>query len=235
MTGIQHEIALQVSGVGVCYKQKTGLFSSSDFWAINNISFDIMHGDTLGVIGRNGVGKSTLLKVMTGIIEPDRGHVNAFGNSVSLLGLLVGFNQTLSGRDNAVMNAMLQGVSQKDIEDKLDEVEAFAELKGFFDQPVRTYSAGMRTRLRFAIAIQVNPDILLIDEVLGVGDAAFSKKSGKVIRERIESDQTVMIVSHHLETLYELCNRVVWLDGGETKMIGPTAEVLDSYKKAVEV
>jgi lipopolysaccharide transport system ATP-binding protein len=230
-----HEIALQVRNVGICYKQKTGFLRSTDFWAIKDITFDIKHGETLGVIGRNGVGKSTLLKVMTGIIEPDRGSVDTLGNSVSLLGLLVGFNHNLSGRDNAVMNAMLQGVSRKNIEDKLDEVEGFAELKGFFDQPVRTYSAGMRTRLRFAIAIQVNPDILLIDEVLGVGDASFSKKSGKVIRDRIQTNQTVMVVSHHLDTLRELCDRIVWLDAGETKIIGPAAEVLDSYKKALQI
>lgn len=234
MTVLQHETAMQVSGIGVCYKQKAGFLRTTDFWAIKNISFDIMHGETLGVIGRNGVGKSTLLRVMTGIIEPDRGYVNTCDSSVSLLGLLVGFNQNLSGRDNAVMNAMLQGVPRKDIETRLDEVEEFTELKGFFDQPVRTYSAGMRTRLRFAIAIQVNPDILLIDEMLGVGDAAFSKKSKKVIKDRIQSDQTVMVVSHHLDTLDELCDRVVWLDAGETKMIGSTAEVLDQYKKAVK-
>lgn len=231
----QHEMAMQVRNVGICYKQKTGFLRSTDFWAIKDISFDIMHGETLGVIGRNGVGKSTLLKVMTGIIEPDCGSVDTLGNSVSLLGLLVGFNHNLSGRDNAVMNAMLQGVSRKNIESRLDEVEEFAELKGFFDQPVCTYSAGMRTRLRFAIAIQVNPDILLIDEVLGVGDAPFSKKSGKVIRDRVQTNQTVMIVSHHLDTLRELCDRIVWLDAGETRMIGLTTEVLDSYKKALKI
>jgi len=235
MTVSQHGIAMQVCNIGVCYKQKAGFIRSSEFWAIKNISFDIMRGETLGVIGRNGVGKSTLLKVMTGVIEPDRGRVNTFDNSVSLLGLSVGFMQKLSGRDNAVMNAMLQGVRRRDIEAKLDEIEEFAELKGFFDQPVSTYSSGMRTRLRFAIAIQANPDILLIDEVLGVGDASFSIKSKKVMENRIHSDQTVMVVSHHLGTLEELCDRVIWIDAGETKMIGPTAEVLSKYKKAMNV
>jgi len=228
----QNEIALRVDSVGVCFKQKKGFFQKSDFWAIENVSFDILHGETLGVVGRNGVGKSTLLKVMTGIIAPDRGHVYTYDNNVSLLGLAVGFNQNLSGRDNAIMNALLQGVSKKHIENKLDEIEDFAELKGFFEQPVNTYSTGMRARLRFAIAIQVNPDILLIDEALGVGDASFSKKSAKVIKDRILMGQTAMIVSHHVDTLNELCNRVVWLDSGKTKMIGATEEVLDHYKKA---
>ena len=146
--------------------------------------------------------------------------------------MLVGFKQKLSGRENAVMSAMLQGVEKSEIESKLDEIEKFSELEGFFDQPVSTYSAGMRTRLRFSVAMQVNPDIMLVDEVLGVGDASFSKKSGKVIKDRIRSKKTVIVVSHHLETIKELCTRVIWLEVGETKMVGPVDAVLENYKKA---
>lgn len=131
------------------------------------------------------------------------------------------------------MNAMLQGMARDEIISRLNDIEDFSGLKGFFDQPVRTYSAGMRTRLRFSIAIQVNPNILLIDEVLGVGDAEFSKKSGKIIHELIESDQTVLVVSHNLHTLKQLCSRAVWVEDGKTKMIGTAATVLDAYSTEI--
>lgn len=222
--------ALQLSNVGVCYKKKAGLFKNSDFWAINNISFDVKQGETIGIIGKNGVGKSTLLKVITGIIKPDCGHVNTFGNSVSLLGLAVGFSQKLSGRENTIINALLQGVSKKYILSKIDEIEEFSGLTGFFDQPVNTYSDGMRTRLRFSIAIQVNPDILLIDEALGVGDEAFKRKSSKEIKDRALSGHTVIIVSHHPETLTDLCDKLVWIDSGIAKLSGKTEDVLEAYK-----
>lgn len=230
---LDNELALRVSRVGICYRQRQGMFRSREFWALDDVCLDLRKGEALGLVGRNGAGKSSLLRVLAGIIHADRGQVETFGHSVALLGLLVGFNQHLSGRDNAVMNAMLQGVEREVIESKLHEVEAFAGLGGFFDQPVRTYSAGMRTRLRFAIAIQVNPDILLVDEVLGVGDAPFSKKSAKVIRERIQSEQTVLVVSHSTGTLKSLCDRVAWIEDGKTRMIGKTTEVLDCYEQAV--
>lgn len=233
MSGSSEEVVMRVSNVGVCYKQRVSFLKKADYWAVKDVSFNVFRGETIGVIGRNGVGKSTLLKVLTGIIMPDKGSVKSYGHTVALLGLLVGFKQKLSGRENAVMNAMLQGVDKSEIERKLDEIEKFAELEGFFDQPVSTYSAGMRTRLRFAVAMQVNPDIMLVDEVLGVGDASFSKKSGKVIKDRIRSKKTVIVVSHHLETIKELCTRVIWLEGGETKMVGPVDAVIENYKKAL--
>lgn len=227
---IETENALQLSNVGVCYKRKLGLFKHSNFWAINDISFNVRQGETLGIIGRNGVGKSTLLKAISGIIRPDRGQVNTFGNSVSLLGLAVGFSQKLSGRENTIINALLQGVSKKYILSKLDEIEEFSGLTGFFDQPVNTYSDGMRIRLRFSIAIQVNPDILLIDEALGVGDETFKNKSSKIIKDRARSGHTVIIVSHHPETLTDLCGKLVWIDSGVTKLSGKTEDVLNEYK-----
>ncbi len=227
----QH-IAMRICNVGVRYRLKTGFFSSSNYWALRNISFEVRKGETLGVVGRNGVGKTSLLQVMAGIINPDCGSVESFGNSVSLLGLFVGLHHKLSGRHNAVMNAMLQGVSQKAIEAKLSYIQEFTELGEFFDQPARTYSAGMRARLRFAVSIQTNPDILLIDEVLGIGDATFRQKSTEIVKERILSDKTVLIVSHHMDTLRDLCDRVVWLEGSETKMIGSTEEVLACYEQA---
>jgi len=225
------QVALRVSNVGVYYKQKTGLLRSEQFWALKDVSFELFKGESLGLIGRNGVGKSSLLKVLAGIINADRGGVETFGHSISLLGLLVGFNQSLSGRDNAVMNAMLQGVEREYIESKLEDIKEFTGLGQFFDQPVNTYSAGMRTRLRFAIATQVNPDILLVDEVLGVGDVQFKKKSEQIMRKRIHSEQTVLVVSHNLGTLRSLCKRIVWIENGVTRMVGDTDEVLECYEK----
>ncbi|ATX81418.1 lipopolysaccharide transport system ATP-binding protein [Mariprofundus ferrinatatus] len=223
---------MRVCNIGVCYKQKRGFMRSSEYWALKNVSFDIFHGETLGVIGRNGVGKSSLLKVLAGVIKPDRGHIETMVDSVALLGLQVGFKQTLSGRDNAIMNGMMQGVSRTVMEEKLTEIIGFTELEGFIDQPVCNYSAGMRARLRFAIAIQSDPDVLLIDEALGVGDAGFRKKSAEVIKSRIASDQTVLIVSHDMDTLRGLCQRILWVDQGETRMIGPVDEVLYQYESS---
>jgi lipopolysaccharide transport system ATP-binding protein len=201
----------------------------SKYWALKDVSFDLYHGETLAVIGRNGAGKSTLLRVLAGIISPDRGQVQGNGCSISLLSLRVGFIPHLTGRENAVLSGMLMGLRRREVEKRMDAIVEFSELGSFIDQPVRTYSAGMNARLGFSVAFQSDSDILLIDEVLGVGDVEFRKKSTAALREKIKSDKTVVLVSHTPQTVKELCDRAVWIDGGVTRVEGSRDEVLQQY------
>jgi len=231
----KHELAMSIRHVGVCYRRRAKLRESGRYWALKDISFDLYHGETLGVIGRNGVGKSTLLRLLAGIIAPDRGEISCHIGRASLLSLQVGFASHLSGRENAILSGTLLGMRRRDVMEKMDEIVEFSGLGDFIDQPVGTYSAGMRARLGFAVAYQAQPDVLLIDEVLGVGDAEFKNKSAEALRERIRTNQTVVIVSHILSTLRELCDRVVWIENGVTRAVGPTQEVLASYEQAINV
>lgn len=225
------DIAIELKSVGVKYRQRRGLYKKRDYWALKDVTLNLRHGETLGIIGRNGVGKSTLLRLVAGIIRPDKGSVINHGQSVSLLALQVGFNSHLSGRENTIMSAMLQGMSHREVVSRLDDILEFSELDDFFDQPVATYSTGMRARLGFAVALHVNPDVMLIDEVLGVGDEVFKKKSSEILKERISSNHTVLIVSHNPATISDLCDRVVWIDDGVSRMEGTPEEVLPYYKK----
>ena len=229
---INQKIMMQVNDIGVSYRQNISFMKSIDFWPIKGVTFDLYKGETLGIVGKNGAGKSTLLKVIARIIDADKGFIDFNGHSVSLLGLLLGFTQDLSGIENAIINGMLQGLSKSKIESRLDDIQEFSELGDFFYQPVKNYSAGMRARLRFAIAMQANPDILLIDELLGVGDTSFKRKSAKVIKDRIKHDQTAVVVSHDMSILRELCTRVVWIDDGETRMHGGADEVIFEYENS---
>jgi len=231
---IEHneEPVLQFSDVGVQYKKTLRLFSNDGVWALRNLSFDVYHGETLGVIGKNGAGKSTLLKLMAGIITPDEGKISKTISSVQLLSLQVGFLLHLSGRENAILSGVLLGMTKQKMLSVMDDIIEFSELGQQIDDPVRTYSAGMRARLGFAVAKQTDPDILLIDEVLGVGDAQFKKKSKDVMTRRIKSDKTVVLVSHHEETIHQYCDRVIWLDGGCKKQVGNTEDVVESYNDA---
>lgn len=200
------------------------------FEAVKGISFEVPKGQILGVVGKNGSGKSTLLRAIAGIFSPDEGEIDLHGNSVSLLSIGVGFQNSLSGRENIYLSGMLLGFSHDFIEEKIDEIIEFSELGDFIDRPVKAYSSGMYSKLAFSITAILETDIMLIDEVLSVGDAKFKKKSYAKMKELISNDErTVLIVSHSSDTIKNLCDNVLWIHDGELKMYGTTAEVLPKY------
>ncbi|GGK29007.1 hypothetical protein GCM10010965_22320 [Caldalkalibacillus thermarum] len=200
------------------------------FWALKGIDFNVRRGEVLGVIGRNGSGKSTLLKVLSGLIQPDKGEYIVRGSRPVLLSLGAGFKPDLSGLDNIYLNSLLLGHSKQEVDEKLEEIIAFSELGEFIYKPVRTYSAGMRSRLAFATAITLDPEILLIDEVLGVGDEAFKEKCREAILQKVAANRTVIIVTHSASLVNQLCDRVVWIHLGEQKAVGETKEVVKAYQ-----
>lgn len=226
---------ITLRNVGVRYRRRMGGIlkpTISEFWALKDVSLGLYQGEVLGVIGRNGAGKSTLLKLLAGIIKPDRGVMIDHGFRASLLSLQVGFAPHLTGRENAMLSGMLLGLSKAAIVDRLDAIIAFSELGEFIDQPLDIYSSGMRARLGFSIAYYTDPDILLIDEVLGVGDAEFQNKSSAAMHEKIRSNKTVILVSHSPKTIADLCDRAVWIDQGRTVAEGNPAQVLEAYAEA---
>ncbi len=222
---------ISLSSIGVQYYRKTGFLKRTKFDALRNVTFNIYKGESLGILGRNGAGKSTLLKVLSGIILPDKGKITNFGYSVALLSLQLGFDNNLSGRDNILLNGLILGFSFKEIKQRLDQIVTFSELSEFINYPVYTYSVGMRARLGFSIAFHLEPDVLLIDEVLGVGDAAFQRKSRAEIERKINSDKTVVLVSHNSIEIRRLCNRAVWIENGETRMEDEVNKVVDAYER----
>lgn len=205
---------------------------SEVFEAVRDISFDVKKGEILGVIGKNGSGKSTTLRAIAGIFSPDGGSIELCTNSIALLSIGIGFQKKLTGRENIVLSGLLLGYSAEQMETKMQDIIDFSELGKFIDMPVRTYSSGMFSKLSFAITAILEPEIMLIDEVLSVGDAKFKKKSGAKMQELIsDENRTVVIVSHNNETIRSLCDRVLWLHEGEMKMIGTPDEVLPIYNK----
>ncbi|NWH05668.1 ABC transporter ATP-binding protein [Desulfobacter latus] len=227
------KLLISIRNVGVIYNRNRSIFKKKRFEALKDVSFDIFSGESIGVIGRNGAGKSTLMTLISGIIKPDRGEVINYGASVSLLALQAGFMNELSGRDNMVLSGLALGFPKKKLEEKLDEIISFSGIGGRIDDAVRTYSAGMRARLGFSIAHILNPDILLVDETLGVGDRAFRQKSANAMREKIKSEQTVVLVSHNSNTIRDLCDRAVWLEKGIVMASGEVDTVLKAYEKKV--
>jgi ABC-type polysaccharide/polyol phosphate transport system ATPase subunit len=190
----------------------------------------VPQGEIVGLIGKNGSGKSTTLKAIAGILSPDSGSIDLHGNSISLLSIGVGFKPLLTGRENIILSGMLLGFSEKQIAEKTQEIIEFSELGEFIDYPVKTYSSGMYSKLSFSITAILETNIILIDEVLSVGDEKFKKKSYKKMKELITNpERTVVIVSHSLKTLQELCTTVIWLHDGEIRKVGPTKEVLSAY------
>jgi ABC-2 type transport system ATP-binding protein len=200
-----------------------------EFWAINDVTFEIAAGTTYGIIGSNGSGKSTLLKCLAGILFPDKGSITHHGKVVALLELGAGFHPDLTGRENIFLNGAILGMSQAEIEEKFDEILDFSGLENFIDTPVKNYSSGMVVRLGFAIAINVDPEILIIDEVLAVGDASFQLRCLEKIDAFRRMGKTVVLVSHGLDQVVKLCSTVIWLDKGRVKMIGPANEVVNEY------
>ena len=200
--------------------------------ALRGISFEVKKGEIMGIVGKNGSGKSTLLRAIAGIFSADSGSIELESDSVSLLSIGVGFQKKLSGRENIIFSGMLLGFSEQEVRDKMDEIIEFANLGKFIDMPVKTYSSGMYSKLAFSITAVLETDIMLIDEVLSVGDAKFKKKSYKKMQELImDENRTVVIVSHSTETLEKLCTSLLWLHEGEIKMQGDTKTVLDAYNE----
>lgn len=202
-----------------------------EFWALKDVTFSLQQGETLGVIGPNGSGKSTLLRVIGGIYRPDEGTIERKGRVSTLLSLTAGVQPELSGRENIFLIGMMMGIPYKDIKIHLDEIIEFAELGMFIDAPVKTYSSGMLARLGFSIAAHLDCDVLLIDEILGVGDRRFREKSRTKIRELISQERTVVIASHNLESIREFCDKCLWLDQGIVRAYGPTDEVIAAYQQ----
>jgi lipopolysaccharide transport system ATP-binding protein len=200
--------------------------------ALRDVSFDVHEGDKLGIIGRNGCGKSTLMRILARVYEPDTGTVT-FSREVhtQMLSLGVGFEGSLTGRENAVLNGMLLGKTRAHMLGRLDKIQTFSELGDFFEMPVATYSSGMVLRLGFSVAMETAPDVLLIDEVLGVGDASFARKSQQAIEERFTSHHTIIMISHDPNIIAGLCNRAVWIEQGRTMADGTPAEVTAAYLK----
>ena len=207
-----------------------GKLKYKEFWALKNVSFTVRPGEVLGIIGRNGAGQSTILKVISGILKPTEGSVSVRGNIVPMLELGSGFDFDLTGRENIYLNGSILGYSSHFLDEKYDEIVSFSELGEFIEMPIRNYSSGMMMRLAFSIATVVNPEILIVDEILAVGDEAFQRKSRQRMLELMGGGTTVLFVSHSLDQIREMCDRVLWLDHGQIKMLGETKEVCDAYQ-----
>ncbi|WP_043587768.1 ABC transporter ATP-binding protein [Geminisphaera colitermitum] len=231
------EPIITLRNAGVCYRPLRTLFSKTkrEIWALRNLNLDIREGEKLGIIGRNGSGKSTLLRVLTGIYNLDEGEMTLRkpDTQIQLLSLGVGFEGILTGRENAILNGLLMGKTRKYMNQRLDAIHEFSGLGEFFDYPVYTYSSGMNVRLGFSVAMETDPDIFLIDEVLGVGDQVFAEKSSTALKEKFKGDRTVVLITHSAITTQQLCSRVVWLEKGTILAEGKPDEVMDFYKKNV--
>ena len=235
------EIAIKVENLRIRYKS-LGSYSikknflklkknkRETFEAVRGISFEVPKGQILGIIGKNGSGKSTLLRALAGIFSPDEGTIETYGNSISLLAIGVGFQKELSGRENIMLSGMLLGFSEQEVREKMPAIIKFAGLGKFIDMPVRTYSSGMYSKLAFSITAVLETDIMLIDEVLSVGDEKFKKKSYEKMKSLISNrERTVVIVSHSLDTIADLCDKVMWMHEGKLIEIGTPDEVLPRY------
>ncbi len=208
-----------------------GKLKFNEFLALDDVSFELEKGKTLGLIGKNGAGKSTTLKLISGILKPTSGTIRTQGNIVPMLELGAGFDLELTGKENIYLNGAILGYSKQYLEDKYDEIVDFAEIRDFIDMPIRNYSSGMMARLAFSIASVVQPEILIVDEILAVGDVAFQEKSFNRMKELMSGGATVLFVSHDLEKIEEMCDKVIWLQKGKVVMFGDTEEVCEAYKK----
>lgn len=212
-----------------------GKLRFNEFLALDHVSFVLEKGKTLGLIGKNGAGKSTTLKLISGILKPTEGTIRTYGNIVPMLELGAGFDLELTGKENIYLNGAILGYSKEYLESKYDEIVDFAEIRDFIDMPIRNYSSGMMARLAFSIASVVQPEILIVDEILAVGDVAFQEKSFNRMKELMSGGATVLFVSHDLEKIEEMCDKVIWLDHGKVVMFGDTDEVCSAYRKATGI
>ena len=236
------ELAIEVRDVHINYRIlnnisiRSTLFHKKTrdevFEAVRGVSFEVEKGGILGIIGKNGSGKSTLLRSIAGVFSPNTGSIDLHNHSVSLMALGVGFKPLLTGRANIMLSGLLLGFSEKQVKERMEEIIEFAELGDFIDRPVRTYSSGMNSKLAFAITAMLETDIMLVDEVLSVGDERFKKKSLSKMRDLItDENRTVVIVSHDIQILNELCDQVMWMHDGEIREIGEPGKVLDHYRE----
>ncbi len=228
------EALIQLENTGVYYRsgRARGPAGIASPWALRGLNLQIRRGEKLGIVGRNGCGKSTLLRLLAGIISPDEGSVRYArpGLHVQLLALGVGFEGHLSGAENAILSGLFMGKSRRHMESRLREIQDFSELGDAFHLPVNTFSSGMNARLGFSIALQTDPEVFLIDEILGVGDHAFLIKSQAAIREKFKSDTTVVLISHDARVIGDICSRAVWMNRGTILAEGDPADVCRSYE-----
>ena len=228
---IEKDFSMKQAFVDLFTKKKKKNKKNDDFWALKNVSFTVDKGEVVGLIGSNGAGKSTLLKVVSGVMKPTSGKVTVQGVISPMIELGAGFDGNLTARENIYLNGAILGYSKKFLDSKFDEIVEFSELKDFLDVPVKNFSSGMTAKLAFSIATVVNPEILIVDEILAVGDLKFQEKSKKKMMEMIKGGTTVLYVSHSLESIEDLCTKVVWLEHGKVVKIGDTNKVCDAYYK----
>jgi ABC-type polysaccharide/polyol phosphate transport system ATPase subunit len=245
----EHSLAISVQGLGLTYKTSIdkkptlkarlkslgrGRKYTRVVRALDDVNLDVTYGTVLGVIGSNGAGKSSLMRTITGIIPPTQGRVEVYGTVSTLLALGVGFNPSMTGRENVYLGGLAAGMSREEIDTNFDAIAEFSELGETIDAPMRTYSSGMYARLAFSVAAVVEPDILIIDEALSTGDAKFKEKSLNRIKELRSADRALILVSHALKTIEEICNEVIWLNKGTLMMRGNPTEVIAAYRKFVD-
>ncbi|MFT6955230.1 MAG: lipopolysaccharide transport system ATP-binding protein [Halieaceae bacterium] len=229
------QVMVELHNVSLSFESSKGTFDNGIHHILDDVSLKLYENETLGIIGRNGVGKTTTLRIMAEILAPTSGAVTTQpGKSSALLSIGLGFKGELSGRDNAKLAAVLQGATIKQAMGYLEEIKEFSGLGDSFEEPVKTYSSGMRSRLGFTTALLTHVDVLLIDEVLSVGDAQFKQKAQRAMQERIRGDQTVVFVSHSDQQIQALCDRVVWLDQGKVKLEGDPGVVLEGYRNSIK-
>lgn len=234
MSAHSEEILLELESVSLSFQSGKASFEHGTHHVLNDVSLSLYKGETLGILGKNGAGKTTMLRVMAGILAPSSGVVRKKPrHSAALLSLGLGFKQNLTGRYNAMLSAMLQGSTYREAEVFLEDIKEFSELGDSFEEPVKTYSSGMKARLGFTTALMTHVDILLIDEVLSVGDAHFKQKAGDALKKRMAGDQTVVFVSHSEHQIRQLCSRAIWIDGGRVGAEGDVSEVLQCYKDSL--
>lgn len=227
---LSHETMLRDSLVKLFrFRGRRSSRGSETLWALKDVSFNVGEGEVVGIIGRNGAGKSTLLKVLSRIMYPTSGRVRVQGRLASLLEVGTGFHEELTGRENVFLNGSILGMKKKEVEAKLDEIVSFAGVERFMDTPIKRYSTGMRLRLGFAVAAHLDPDVLIVDEVLAVGDAAFQKKCLNAMEGLRSGGRTVLFVSHNMAAVENLCSRAIWIDSGQVRSDGPSREVIESY------